>query len=164
MQLIHNAVQSCCQPTGKVKRNLSPPHCSHKCCSKLHPTKQYHTKCAQRIRTTDSRCNNSAKASAVPCHWLSVVTSRLQNSLTKTTFKCPVFLATERKTCVWTNDLSSSQIHITQTETPTTYGLTGNRVMQRCNLNTFTIGCSVIARPEDQRKEQCTITILHITR
>ena len=74
LQLIHNAVQSGCQPTGKVKRNVSPPHCSHKCCCKLHPTKQYHTKCAHRIRTTDSRCNNSAKASAVPCHWLSVVT------------------------------------------------------------------------------------------
>jgi hypothetical protein len=70
-QLIHNAVQSDCQPTGKIKRNLSPPHCSHKCCCKLHPTKQNHTKRAQRIRTTDSRCNNSAKASALSCLGLS---------------------------------------------------------------------------------------------
>jgi hypothetical protein len=32
---------------------------------------------------------------------------------------------------VSTNDLSNSQIHFTQTETSTTYGLTVNRVMQR---------------------------------
>jgi hypothetical protein len=33
---------------------------------------------------------------------------------------------------VSTNDQSNSQIHIMQTETSTTYGLTVNRVMQRC--------------------------------
>jgi len=89
MQLIHNAVQSGCQPTGKAKWNLSPPHCSHKCCSKLHPKKQYDTKCAERIRTTDSGCNNSAKASAVPCHWLSVVTSRLTEFFDKNNIQMP---------------------------------------------------------------------------
>jgi len=58
-------------PQGRSSGTCHRHTARTKCCCKLHPTKQCRTKCAQRIRTTDSTCNNSAKASAVPCLWLS---------------------------------------------------------------------------------------------